>query len=570
MKKIVLRIIIVSFTAFILFACNEDFLNKDPLTTATTENWFQNAEQIEMSLNSLYDLNYFDEWWDWTVVTDDAIARTRLQEITSGQITATSSQINNYWSWFYEAIQNANRIIENIDDAPITDELKNRYKSEAKFHRAVHYSKLIFLWGDVPFYKNTISVEEAFELSRKDKNEILKEIYQDFDDAADKLPIAYSSDELKRATKGAALAMKARTALYMEDWATARDAAKACIDLEIYELHPVYEEIFNYKIGGKKGILMQIPRSVEHGVTINRYSNQLTPRTLGGFNVIHPSWQLLASYLCTDGLPIDESPLFDPHNPFKNRDPRCTKTIVEFGTIIDGAVYEPHPDTLVVYNSNTGTYVNNVDSRGVHLFASFNGLQWRKWVDGLTEEYNTVRAAPPAIVIRYADVLLIYAEAKIELNEIDQSVLDAINTVRERAYNQSEIPYPQVTTTIQSEARYQLRMERRMEFAFEGFRRYADLIRWRIADKTLSLPTWGIHGSGPEIREKHTEPGLWFWGDTPPIDENGIADFEATEMYEVDAIRWLALQDFPERQYLWPIPASEILINPNLTQNPGY
>ncbi|KAB2820970.1 MAG: RagB/SusD family nutrient uptake outer membrane protein, partial [Paludibacter sp.] len=295
-------------------------------------------------------------------------------------------------------------------------------------------------------------------------------------------------------------------------------------------------------------------------------------RTPGGFVVRSPSWQLLASYLCTDGLPIDESPLFDPHKPFQNRDPRCSQTIIAFGTQFAGVVYEPHPDSLKVFNSNTGSYVINKDSRGNDRFASYNGLAVRKWINSEAADWLSNLADPLNIVMRYADVLLYYAEARIELNEIDQSVLDAINQVRARAYevNLNSTGYPKVTTTDQNELRKQLRVERRMEFGFEGMRRYCDLVRWRLAEKVMNMWTYGILSSAADLRNKVVKPGLWFWPDTPPIDEDGIALFEETNMFKEGRIRRLAKRSWPERQYLWPIPTSEIQINDNLVQNPEY
>jgi len=163
-----------------------------------------------------------------------------------------------------------------------------------------------------------------------------------------------------------------------------------------------------------------------------------------------------------------------------------------------------------------------------------------------------------------------YAEAKIELDEIDQSVVDAINMVRARAYGVPAAEtdkYPAVTTTNQSKLRTILRTERRMEFAFEG-RRYTDIIRWRLAEKVLNLPNYGMLDPA-ELREKIVNKGLWFFPETPPIDENGIADFSI--MFNKGLIKKITQRSFDkDRQYLWPIPAKDILINSNLTQNPNY
>jgi hypothetical protein len=576
-KNILLKSKLLYIIGFIIFSCNAcNDLDLAPLSSGSTDNWFSSNEEFDMHLNHLYDLSYWTDAFFHSgfidLRTDDMIRRDMVNDVSSGSVSSTTGWVDVLWNLRYRAIQNANRIIGQLESVEgISEENKLRYEAEAKFHRAANYSKLIFHWGDVPFYNNVLSVEEAFSLSRKDKYEILEEIYNDFDFAAAHLPLTYS--ELKRATKGAALALKARIALYMEDYSVAHDAAKAVMDLGVYELYPEYQDLFSSFVKPTDEIIFGVPRSsaFEDGSNIGGQSDWPTTRTPGGFNVVSPSWQLLASFLCTDGLPIDESPLFDPQEPFKNRDPRCSKIIVAFGSELDGITYEPHPDSLMVYNSNSGQYVLNLDTRGNHAFAGFNGLTYRKWVNGeLVQKWIGRLADPYNIVIRYADVLLIYAEAKIELGDIDQSVLDAINSVRERAYKQSEMPYPEVTTLSQDELRKQLRFERRMEFGFEGVRRYNDLIRWRLAEKVINMPTYGLLADPDDIREKLVKPGLWFWGDTPPIDEDGIAHFEETEMYNEGRIRKLANRNWPDRQYLWPIPSSEIKINENLVQNPGY
>ena len=159
-----------------------------------------------------------------------------------------------------------------------------------------------------------------------------------------------------------------------------------------------------------------------------------------------------------------------------------------------------------------------------------------------------------------------YAEAKIELNQIDQSVLDAINSVRARAYKVDKTAvdqYPAVTTTNQKELRKTIRFERRMEFAKEGLR-YMDLIRWKLATKALSgKNNYGILYPYPEERLAD-----WFWPITPEIDDDAIADF--TELEKMGAATILSTRNWNDRQYLWPIPTKEILINENLKQNPGY
>ena len=308
-------------------------------------------------------------------------------------------------------------------------------------------------------------------------------------------------------------------------------------------------------------------RSVELKSTLD--TQPYLTRNSGGYSQYDPSWDLFCAFLCTDGKPIDESPLYDPQNPFKNRYPRCAATIVAFGTPHVGFIYEPHPDSLYVMNFNTGVRELNKDTRTNGQYASYNGIVWKKWVDD-TYTKNGYQADKNEIIMRYADVLLMYAEAKIEGGDIDPSVSDAINRVRARAYgvNREETEsYPAVTTQDKDELRKIIRFERRMEFAFEGFR-YMDLIRWKIAEKALNTRMYGMLDPEPLI-ENVVKKGLWFFPGIPAIDENGIADFSG--MAGTGLIKLLAERKFDAtKQYLWPIPTKEILINENLKQNPGY
>ncbi len=560
-----IKIFATLFAFFSIVACTD--LNMNPLSEGSSENWYSDETEIVMAVNDLYRDVFWpldaDEW------TDDWIARGTTTAITGGTLASDWSTSGNIWSNSYKAITRANTILENLDRSKdkIAEATLNKYTGDARFNRASQYARLIAHWGDVVYYTTSIDIEEAFAMSRTDKSTILKAIYDDYDFAASNLPLSYGSSENKRATKGAALAMKARIALYMGDYATARDAAKACMDLNAYQLYSDYGNLFLSSTKNSVETIFAIPRSVELGVYISDCQNYIS-RNAGGWAAKDPSWDLFCAYLCNDGLPIDESPLYNPRKPFENRDPRCTKTIVEFQTNHLGFMYQPHPDSLTCYSFTAGKYVKNNDTRSNAQYASFNGLLWKKGIDSdWSDDYKT---DPDKIVIRYADILLIYAEAKIELNDIDQTVLDAINQVRARAYGvkaEQTSLYPAVTTTNQTALRKALRIERRMEFALEGIR-YMDIIRWKLAGKVLNLPNYGMLDVA-DLRTKVVNTGLWFFPGTPPIDDDGVADF--APMYNSGLIKLVGLRSFDaSKQYLWPIPSKEILINSNLTQNTGY
>ena len=563
--KIKIVFLFVGLTFFM--ACND--LNLYPLSEGSSGNWYSTKSEIEMAVSDLYREIFWpkddDEW------TDDFTRRNDLTPITNATINGQWTTSNDYWTNAYKTIGRANAILASLDKAKgnvAASELE-KFEAEARFARAAQYSGLISHFGDVIFSTSIMSLDESFTLTKTDKQTILKSIYDDFDFAIAHLPVSYGSTEIKRATRGAALAYKARIALYFQNWIIARDAAKACMDLGIYELYSDFGSLFLSKTKNTKEGVFVIPRSV----ALNSYLGTdfcwySISRNAGGLSWFNPSWELFCSFLCTDGLPIDKSPLFNPRQPFKNRDPRCTSTIVEFQTRHLGFMYQPHPDSLKCYNFNSGKYQTNNDNRVNAQYASFNGLIWKKGVD---EDWSDDRKTDPdKILIRYADVLLMFSEAKIELGEIDASVLNAINQVRARAYKVNVTAaslYPAVTATDKDQLRKVVRLERRMEFAWEGLR-YMDVIRWKLADKVLNKDIYGMLDVA-DLRTKVVNQGLWFFPEVPPIDADGVADF--TSMYNKGLVRLLADRKFDAtKQYLWPIPTKEVLINSNLKQNPGY
>lgn len=507
-------------------------LNLNPLSQASNENWYSNETEIEMSIKDFYR----DEFWPQSdrEITDDDINRETLTSIVAGTLNGQDKDVTTLWANQYKSIARANTILANKEKMVamgIAEEKIRQYEAEALFQRASCYARLVTYFGDVVYVTQAISIEEAFDIGRTSKTELIPLIYADFDKAIEGLPEKYAGTITQRATKGAAMAMKARFALYMGDWSTCVDAAQQCMNLNIYSLHPSYADLFLSTTKNAEESIFLLPRSIEFGVTYGNYSvMQEITRNPGGWGSYSPSWDLFAAYICTDGLPIDESPLFDPRDPFKNRDPRCTATIVEFGTRHLGFDYNPHPDAVQVMNYNTGKMQKNNDARVNAQYASYNGLVWKKGIDETWLE-NGKDVDPDKIIIRYADVLLMYAEAKIELGEIDQSVLDAINQVRARAYGvdyTNTAAYPAVTTTDQQKLRTVVRTERRMEFAKEGLR-YMDLVRWRIAGKALTRPNYGMLYPTDLLKEKVVDQGLWFWPSIPKIDEDGIPDFSMME-----------------------------------------
>ena len=563
-KKIIITLL---SSSVLLSACHD--LDLNPLSYGSTESWYSNETEMKMAVNELYRNDFWpldeDGNTDWS---DDNIYRESLTAFQNATLTGQTSTVTNLWANQYKVISRANGVILNAQraiDNGASESAINALVGEAHFHRASAYAKLSSKFGDVPLVENDIDIATGMTMGRTDLATVKQFVYDEYDQAIAVLPVSYSGEQ--RATKGAALALKARYALYMGDYDVVADATKQVMDLGVYSLHSNYQDLFLQGTKTSSEFIYVVPRSVEFGVYLD--TRGPLPRNHGGFGVPNPTWDLFAAYLCTDGLPIDESPLFDPHDPFKNRDPRLSMIIVPFGENFLGIEYNPHPEVLEVMNYNTGQMIVNNDTRANAQYASYNGLVWKKGMDATCLE-NAFRIDPVKIIIRYADVLLMYAEAKIELGQIDQSVLDAINQVRARAYGvdyANTSAYPAVTTTNQSELRTILRTERRMEFPKEGLR-YMDLMRWRLMDKVMTKKVYMMLYPSSLLIEQVVSQGDWFWPFAPEIDENGIADFTAMEATGKIAV--VATKNWADRQYLWPIPTTEVQINTNMKQNPGY
>lgn len=546
-------------------------LDLDPLSSATNGNWNQTETQIEMSVNNFYDIgNWLEVEEGWS---DDQLDRSSPGAFVSGRINSEDKSVEKMWETCYRAIGRVNAVLKKLETLPVgtvSDDKKNQFLGECYFMRACMYSRLMFHFGDVPYSNTVIDISTALSMGRTPKNEVLKYIYEDFDKAIEKLPVSYTG--YTRATLGAALGMKARTALWVKDWDIVITCTNRIInELKCYELYDDYYTLFLNSTHNTKESVFSLARSLVAQVTLNKWDDRV-PRNNKGYCRYIPTWDLLAAYLCTDGLPVDESPLFNKSNPFLNRDPRCTATIVAFDSEFMGYIFNPNPKTgKETLNTKTGKMVKNNDNLINTDVASYNGLMWKKRIDEdcLANGYMTEH---DIWVMRYADVLLMYAEAKIEKNEIDQSVLDAMNQVRARAYKcgiNETSKYPAITETAQTKLRSILRFERRMEFPMENLR-YYDLVRWRICEKVFgdNMRNYGLHRSAGEVIKNIVDPGHWFWGLVPEIDENGIADF--TKLAEQKMCNSLSERHFNSRQYLWPIPTKEIIINPNMTQNDGY
>lgn len=552
--------------------CSCADLDLQPLDTGSSDSWYKTEDEIKASINGLYRTDFFSlENFQWS---DDHQSRDRLNEMTAATVNGETHAVTEMWQVCYKSIARCNILLEKLQNYQaigLSEERAKLYRAQVLFVRATQYARLTSYFGDVVWVDSELTIEDAFKMGRTDRAEVMEHVYADYDEAAQYLPLSYGTQK-ELATKAAALGLKARYALYNEDWEISAAAAKECMELGSHQLYPDFEKLFLSSTRHACENILSWPTSLELEIYGESPGNAMgfLPRCRGGYASEYPSWDLFASFLCTDGLPIDESPLFDPQNPFKNRDPRCAATIVEFGTEHCGVIYDPNPMVTQVYSSVAGKMVTNLDCKSGSQYASYNGLLRKKGIDESWINDGSFKVAFDIVFLRYAEVLLTYAEAKIEAGEIDNSVLEAINRVRARAYKADYTntrAYPAVKTTDREQLRTIVRTERRMEFAYEGLRRM-DIIRWRIAEKVLNQPDYGLLDKDL-LTSKLIDKQLWFWPETPDIDENGSADFSS--LYGQGYCKIITRRQFDEsKNYLWPIPSQEVITNPYLGQNDNY
>lgn len=546
-------------------------LDLNPPADASTETWYSNLEEFEFACNDLYrgDLWHweYNRLWHTDRWTDDWDQQGHGYEWSTGALMPTTSYVKATWLRTYKGITRCNAVIANVEKqrGKLSDKNLDKFEGEARFFRACFYSYLIFLYGDCPYYTDYITIDQAYAMGRIPKEEILKHIYEDFDKAAELLPDKNEGNI--RVLSATALAFKARTATWMLDYPTAAAAAKACMDSKKYTLDKNFESMFLLKTHTSDEFIFTIPRSRELKDDKISYSSFL-PRNNKGKSLAVPSLELFSAFLCDDGLPIDKSPKFDPKNPFSNRDPRLGYTTVEFGTTFLGIEWDPSKNK--VQNYTTGKSINNNDSQLVQNLASWTGLILKKGID--EDILVDLKGDPDCIVMRYADVLLMYAEAKIEMNEIDQTVLDAINDVRSRAYKATRnetSKYPAVTETNQYKLRFILRSERRMEFAWEN-RRWFDLVRWRLCDIAINRPVIDLPAKA-QLQKNIKNGDYFFPADAlPVIEETGLVNLQPLVDSKAKFRKTMERKFDPAKGYLLPLPIEDVMLIPGMTQNPGY
>lgn len=565
MKK---NLIYIGLMALLLVTGCDSALERYPLDVPSAETFYTNATEIQGGVNACYSFvvrpgnGYLDPEFSWDALSDVVFIRGGgfAQNILLSVLDNKDGYFRSLWLSMYQGIGRCNLMLEKIEankDKLTADQVK-QFQGEVYFLRAYYYSRLTNQFGDVVYLdKPVTSVADGKAVTRTAKAEVLKNIYADFDKSAELLATS-TVKTLGRVTWGAAMSYKARAALQNNDWATAAAAAKSVIDSKKYSLMPSYATLFTEAVLNSTANTEQI-LTQGHLVTANNataFPQYTSSRSVpGGYTTIVPTQNMLDSYLCTDGKDISKSSLYDKSKPYDNRDPRMKYSFVLPGDMWNGFIYDTRKDKPTTLNS-AGATVKNLDSFNSTEFTSFTGYMVRKYYD-FKYVAKLTQCETPFMLCRYAEVLLTYAEAKIELNQIDADCLSAINLVRGRG----DVNMPAVTAASQAEMRRIVRTERKVELWNENLR-YQDLLRWKRAEVVLTRPIFGRPVFGDPSGYKPVS--FDEFGD-PIYDEATYVPHPSTDY------RVLIRTNFNKnRDYLWPIPETELSLNPGLGQNQGW
>ncbi len=524
------KIVYILLSVFILSSCQEDLLTTVPDDRISTEIFWQTENDAILAANAVYPTLDGNAIFAYDGITD-VVHTNRLFEdnsiIEAGNADATLSRFLNEWDADYTAIRRVNDFMENIDRIETDNTgLISRLKGEVRTIRAYHYTKLAMLFGDVPLITTSINVEEGKTITRDAVSSIWDFVSTELTEAAVDLPKEYTGDDKGRVTKGAALALKARAMLFAGRYSEAATAAKQVMDLQVYSLYNSYENLFQYE--GENCNEVILDRQFAKDVLANNYYNVIGPWSLipgSAGSVYVPTKKLMDMYEMNNGLSITNPESgFDPQNPYENRDPRLKQSVFVTGASLpNGKTFNSIPGDAAATDPVGGT-----------LYTTTTGWNIKKYI--ANSDFDTPsNSGINLILIRYAEVLLTYAEAKIEMNEIDASVYSAINDVRAR----ESVNMPAISSSLsQGQLREIVRKERTIELAFEGTRLF-DIRRWRIAHEVMPGKVYGM-----------------------TYNDNGTLVTVNIDGYN---------RVFDEgRDYLWPIPQRERELNPNLEQNPKY
>lgn len=527
------------------FSSCSDFLDRYPLEELSDESFWKTEKDAEMAVSNLY--NVLPTWdVDEAINSDDAVHG--IKWAAGNQSKGVYDPSDYGWSGEYGYIRQANLVLEKIQEMDLSEDAYKKLEGQARFFRAYTYFTLIRSFGAVPYIDKPLELTDVENITRTPKDEVYAKVMEDFDIAIANLPVQWDETNSGRITKGAAMAMKARAALYFNNWETAMTEAKNVMDLGQYELYDKdntgrYKELFWEVADGCDEFILSVQFNAP---TRTHYLIGWECFPTLGWGGLNPTQSLVDAFEDINGAPItSEASVYDPTNPFANRDPRLEVNVLHDGETMYGVTIKVAP---LSSSGNTGI--------GQHGDATATGYYQQKWLDPSIDPQSTGwDMGKDWVVIRYAEVLLTYAEAKNELSPLDPSAFDAVNQVRRRVGMpdlQNTDPTKPTYCGTQDDLRKRIWNEWRVEFALEGGKRQWDIRRWGIAKDVLNAPFEGLRYTLVD------DPNA-------PKGDNG----KKCILYVGEPLK-LAGSHYEDHNYLLPIPQTEIDLNPKLEQNPGY
>ena len=554
----ILRMAVVAAAALSFASC-EGFLTRDAENQTTEEAWWYNKSILSSVVTQCYapmpggtltsgaiDASLTDNsylYYNCKVenegLSDNGVTVANYinnTAITYGTAQSTHAHPTSVWTQRYRTIRRCSRYLENWHRAVVYPDTNpwegiqtvDRWEAEIRALRAYYHLELFLNFGPVPIVDHVITVAEQ-ELSRPTQQEMVKFIADEFELASRNLPVnPQVADERWRWTKGACYAYLSYLYMFVGDWANAKKWAEEVIKLNKYDIYESptdpahsYSEQFQYDAytnNTKESILTK-------NKGLSQSAMRLAPPSVkNGTSGVSPSASLIDAYELKDGRTLDELSEADRlkyHlNPTpEDRDPRLGMTIIFPGESTMGYTWNP-------WVSGNTDYIGSRNSTAtgywVKKFLSPSDFTLSR-TDGGSNHF---------MLMRYTVVLLNYVEAAIELGQIDDPNIYAyLNKIRHRA-GMPDVDQDKYNT--QEKLRELVRRERRVELAFEGHR-LIDIRRWHIAEEVMNGPVYGAK--------------------VP----------EQDELYFVEERRFN-----PDRDYVWPIPNTEVQSNDNIEQNPGY
>lgn len=539
MKAIIFRCSVWSLFLFcMLFMSSCVDLNVAPTDKYTDDTYWTSEANASAILNMAYRQMNSSDW----VFRDERLSDNlyngyggdAVKNISNGQATSSTVLFNEVWNSVYSGIKTTHTLLANIDRVMMDEDRKNRMKAEARFIRALLFFQATNWYGNIPFFTKDIDEATARAISPTPQSEVLSWIHQELEEIAEILPNKeeYTQENRGRITAGAAMAMNARIALNFNEWEKVVQYTDKLIhtgEYGKYTLFPDYQKLFFKENEYNSEIILDIQYVPEKRTWNNMSVYVPFSLPLVQYILACPTQSLVDTYLMKDGSKWDES-----KGAYDNRDPRFDMTIIHHGSSItdkEGNALTVNVDPNDPKNNTRDKIGRENGGQTGYFYRKYYDTSQEAWTVGTSWNCNT-----NLITLRFADVLLMYAEAKYELGEMNPEVWNkTIKLLRQRAGFDSTpaaIDYP-----ITGDLRQIIRNERRVELALEGTRIY-DIRRWKIAETVLNEP---VRGAKFKLNQGNLE---YFSYNDKSFDK--------------------------ERDYLWAIPRQQLVINPNLGQNPGY